>query len=219
MNKEAFKGRTLLHSFSWLVRASTPFSLIRCTWPLLCLAGAAFLAGCVQRGYPPIRLAVVDRSQLQMATSDWVRRRYEQEIAKEPITPAINAQLEKVSQLQDELRRLEQELIRRRVESMRGGPPPLGPPPMDFRFDPQYQKLSEALAEARRPVAEIIDRRSRRQTEMQYPLKELIAEYAKDRFDVVLDRPFSEHSVLYRRAPDVVDITQGVLDLFRSKEK
>ena len=36
---------------------------------------------------------------------------------------------------------------------------------------------------------------------------------------MVLDRQNAEHSVLYRRLPEVVDITQGVLDLFRRKEK
>ena len=108
-------------------------------------------------------------------------------------------------------------MIRQRMESVRTGPP--SPPFMHARSDPAYGKLAATVAEARRPVAEIIERRARRSNELQYPIGELVEEYAKDRFDLVIDRAALEYSVIYRRTPEVTDITQGVIDLFRAKQK
>jgi hypothetical protein len=166
-----------------------------------------------------MRWAIMDRSQLQMATAEWARKRNEEETAKENLTPEVKQQIDKYNQLSADLSRFGSEVTRRRMESMRTGPPGMPPFMGDPRSDPEYLKLSEAVAEARRPIAEIIDRRARRQYELQYPIKELIEEYSKDRFDLVVDRMSVDHSVLYRRTPEIPDITQGVIDLFRSKEK
>lgn len=45
---------------------------------------------------------------------------------------------------------------------------------------------------------------------------QLVAEYAKDRFDLVVDK---NDKVLYRTAGEVPDITQGVLKHFRDRAK
>jgi hypothetical protein len=44
----------------------------------------------------------------------------------------------------------------------------------------------------------------------------LTAEYAKDRYDVVVD---SREKVIYQNTGDAIDITEGILALFKEKTK
>jgi hypothetical protein len=50
----------------------------------------------------------------------------------------------------------------------------------------------------------------------------LIAEYVKDRFDLVVDSSderYSRSAVLYRTTGEVLDITDAVIKLFKEKAK
>jgi hypothetical protein len=82
----------------------------------------------------------------------------------------------------------------------------------------EYEAMSKRVAEAKAPVAAIIDRRERQAAEyrQQYSIERLVAEYVKDRYDLVID---SREKVLYQTAGEVTDITDGIIALFKEKTK
>lgn len=89
-----------------------------------------------------------------------------------------------------------------------------------------YADLSRRVADAKAPVAAIVERRNALTTKYHSPkfLEQLVAEYVKQKehFDVVVDSSndySSSHSVLYRTAGEVPDITEGIIQFFRDKEK
>ena len=91
-------------------------------------------------------------------------------------------------------------------------------PPEPSAADKEYEAMSKRVAEAKAPVAAIVDRRERQAAEyrQQYSIERLIAEYVKDRYDLVVD---SRENVLYQTAGETTDITGGVLALFKEKTK
>ena len=95
------------------------------------------------------------------------------------------------------------------------------PPPAATEEDKAYQALARRVAEAKAPVAAILDRRTQVTMEYYAPafLNRLIAEYAKDRYDLVLDS--TPEKSLYRAAIETreIDITEAVIQFFRDREK
>ena len=95
------------------------------------------------------------------------------------------------------------------------------PPPAATEEDKAYQAMARRVAEAKAPVAEILERRTRVSMEYYAPafLNRLIAEYAKDRYDLVLDS--TPEKSLYRAAIETreIDITEAVIQFFRDREK
>ena len=78
------------------------------------------------------------------------------------------------------------------------------------------------MAEAKAPIADVIERRNRQasQHRNRHSTDQLVAEYVKDRFGLVVDSSdehFSSSAVLYRSADEVLDITDGVIKLFKQK--
>lgn len=87
-----------------------------------------------------------------------------------------------------------------------------------------HEALTRRVAEAKAPVAAIVDRRNEltaRYHSTQF-LDQLIADYAKGRYDLVVDgsneSSFSR-PILYRTAGEVTDITEGILQFLREREK
>ena len=83
-------------------------------------------------------------------------------------------------------------------------------------------ELSKQVEAARAPIADIIERRNHQSAQYQEAFKvdQLVIEYAKDRFDLVVDSSDAQYSrspVLYRKADEVVDITDGVIKLLKQK--
>jgi hypothetical protein len=135
----------------------------------------------------------------------------------ETLSPEIQ---EKVRQYES----LQSELSRKRVEAMRQrlpGPGGMVPPSPS---DPDYEALASRVAQAKAPIAEIIDQRNRRSTEFraQFTADKLVSEYAKGRYDLVVDSSdqiFSRSPVLYRTTGEVLDVTDAVIRLFKEKAK
>ena len=95
------------------------------------------------------------------------------------------------------------------------------PPETEAKFS-EYEALSKRVTEAKTPIAAIVDRRERQaaQYREQFSIERLIAEYGKDRFDLVVDSSderFSRSAVLYRKAGEGVDITEGIIALMKAK--
>lgn len=101
-------------------------------------------------------------------------------------------------------------------------PPPV--PPVPTAEEKEYAVLAKRVAEAKAPVAALIERRAQI-TGKYYGrefMEQLIAEYAKDRFDLVIssDRMSSfDRPVLYRTPAEAPDITEALLQFFRKQEK
>ena len=88
-----------------------------------------------------------------------------------------------------------------------------------------YASLSNQVAEAKAPVADIIDRHARQYSDFINEIKvnDLVAEYAKDKYDLVVDSSDEQYSnqskVLFRKSGDTTDITDGVMRLLKEKTK
>jgi hypothetical protein len=118
---------------------------------------------------------------------------------------------------------LNSELMRKRIDGIRNRPPGFGPSGAT-PSDPDYEALANRVAEAKGPVAEIIDRRNRQSSQFraEFTADKLVSEYAKGRFDLVVDSSdhvFSKSAVLYRTTGEALDVTDAVIKLFKEKAK
>ena len=133
----------------------------------------------------------------------------------EAFAPEIEEKIRHYDALQGELTRKRMDLMRPRF--------PAGPRASEApASDEDLQTLSNRVAEARAPIADIIDRRNRQAAQIreEYSVEKLVSEYARDRFDLVVDSSMiSRSAVLYRTDDEVLDITDGVIELFRKKTK
>ena len=96
--------------------------------------------------------------------------------------------------------------------------------PAPTEFEKEYEALSRRVAEAKAPVAAIVERRSQLAAKYfsETFLEELVGEYAKDKYDLVVDTQDKDayfKSVLYHAAREVPDVTVGIIQFFRSKPK
>lgn len=135
----------------------------------------------------------------------------------EALSPDIEEKISRYEALQTQLLRKQMEMRGFKLPP-RAGIPEAALPDQDFA------KLSNQVAEAKAPIADVVERRSRQaaQYREQYKIDRLISEYAKERFDLVVDSSderFSHSAVLYRTAGEVLDITDGVIKLFKEKTK
>ena len=129
----------------------------------------------------------------------------------ENFSPEIQEKLSRYNTLQGQLMSM-----RMPMPMMVMRPGELPPEPTAEQKD--YAALAKKVAEAKEPVAEIVDRRNREATQLRemYSVERLVSEYVKGRYDIVVD---TDHKVLYRASGEVPDITEGVLKFFRDKQK
>lgn len=105
-------------------------------------------------------------------------------------------------------------------------PPAPVVPPGPTAEEKEYEALVKRVAEAKIPVAKVIERRAEITAKYHSTkfLEQLVADYVKQKehFDVVVDASndySSSRSVLYRSAAEVPDITEGILQFFHEREK
>ena len=204
--------------------------------PLVFLAAALLLAGCSKKDdtnrevlhqlanlkgelathqSQPIRWATANKREIESAISEWTRSQTEAAKSKETLTPQ---QLEQVSNYEA----LSSELMKMGM-SLRGFP---GRPPSRYPFNTEtnkdYEALSQKVEAAKAPIADILQQRSQLYSKYygQYKAEKLIAEYVKDRFDLVIDSGeaiYNRSPVLYSQSGEAIDITQAVIKLFNDK--
>jgi hypothetical protein len=159
------------------------------------------------------RWAFANKQQIDSAIFQWRRLRMEDIKKAEALAPEIEEKVSQYEALQGELTRKRMDLMRARF--------PAGPrTPEASAPDGDLQTLSNRVAEARAPIADIIERRNREAAQIRgdYSAEKLVSEYARDRFDLVVDSSMiSRSAVLYRTDGEVLDITDGVIELFRQK--
>ena len=164
-----------------------------------------------------VRWAFANKRTIESAVLQWSRNKMEEAKKSEALSPEVE---EKIRQFEA----LQSELMRKQMDSMRMRLPPRAFASEVSTPDKDYEALSNRVAAAKAPIAEILDRRNRQASQYreQFSTDKLIAEYVKDRFDLVVDSSdehFSRSPVLYRTTGEVLDITDGIIKLFQEKAK
>ena len=169
-----------------------------------------------QRG-DPVRWAFANKREIDSAVFQWSRDKMEEVKKSEALPPEMEQRVRQYEALQAQLMHKEMEARGIRL------PPRVGTPDVSVP-DESYEALSNRVAAAKVPLADILERRSRQASQFrgQFSTESLIAEYVKDRFDLVVDSSderMSRSAVLYRKNGEVLDITDGVLKQFKEKVK
>jgi hypothetical protein len=164
----------------------------------------------------PVRWAFANKREIDSAIFKWSRDKMEANKKSEALAPEVEEKVRQYEKLQSELMRKQMETMRLRLPPRAGVPEPAAP-------GTDIAALSNRVAEARAPIADIVDRRNRQSSQLreQFSIDKLVAEYAKERFELVVDSSderFSRSAVLYRKG-EVPDITEGVIKLFQEKAK
>jgi hypothetical protein len=164
----------------------------------------------------PLRWALVNKSTVSTAIYQWSRDKMEEAKKTEGLSPDVEEKIQQYEVLESELEKKQMEMRMR--NSFPAHPPDSATP----ATDKDYEVLTQKVAEAKVPIADIVERRSRQamQYYQQYTTEKLVAEYAKDRFDLVVDSSGSAGSaVLYHSSGEILDITDGVIKLFKEETK
>lgn len=163
----------------------------------------------------PVRWATASKRQIESAISEWTRIKTDEANNSETLTPEQREQIRSYEALSSEL--MQKRMAQRRFPGMMPPGDPINP-----EADKDYQALSQKVEAAKAPIADLLERRSRLYSQLndRYKPETLIAEYAKNRFDLVIDvseMSFNRSSVLFSRSGEALDITDGVIQLFKAK--
>ncbi len=167
-----------------------------------------------------VRWAFANKSEIDSAIFKWSRDKMEEVKKSEALPPEMEQKIQQYEVLQSQLMRKEMEArgFKLPVRAVREGTPEVSVP------DESYEVLSNRVAAAKAPLADILEQRKRQASQYrgQFSAEKLIAEYVKDRFDLVVDSSderMSWSAVLYRTTGERMDITQAVIGLFKEKAK
>lgn len=165
----------------------------------------------------PVRWATVNKRQIESAISEWTRAKTEEAKSKETLTPEQAEQVRNYEKLYAD--QMQKRMSQHRFPGMMPNGPVNTP-----ESDKEYQALTEKVEAAKAPIADILERRNRLYSQIndQYKPEKLVAEYAKDRFDLVVDASeavYNRSAVLYSHSGEAIDITDGVIRLFQDKAK
>jgi hypothetical protein len=164
-----------------------------------------------------VRWALANKREIDSAIYTWTRDKMEQ-VKKAEALPAETEQ--KIRQYEA----LQTQLMHKEIEARGFKLPPRAGALGDSGADETYEALSNRVAAARAPIADIVERRAQQASQFrdQFSTENLIEQYVQGRFDLVVDSSdisMSRSPVLYRASGEVLDITDGVIKLFREKTK
>ncbi|HXI70635.1 MAG TPA: hypothetical protein VNN22_09815 [Verrucomicrobiae bacterium] len=163
----------------------------------------------------PVRWATANKRSIEEAIYNWSRVKTEQSNNAEALTSKQKEDLQQYEVLQNQLARKSPGT---RISPMTGLPANVGNP----EEEKEYEALSQKVEAAEILVHDILERRAQLETQYraQYTPENLVAEYVKDRFDLVVDSSeasFNRSAVLYSHSGEALDITEGVIKLFKEK--
>ena len=167
-----------------------------------------------------MRWALANKREIDSAIFQWSRDKMEEVKKSEALPPETEQKIQQYEALQSQLLHKDMETRGFKIPTRSLRPGPVEP----STLDESYESLSNRVAAAKAPLADILERRNRQaaQFRAQFSTESLIAEYVKDRFDLIVDSSeerFSRSAVLYSTKGEVLDITDGVLKLFKEKSK
>lgn len=160
-----------------------------------------------------VRWAYANRNDISMAVFQWTQAKLDEAKKAENLPPDQQAKVADYDNLQAQL-------TQKRIQMYRSINPvryPGSPPVESTQEEKDYDALARQVADARAPIADIINRRDKlaAQYREQYSVEHLIAEYVNGRYDIVVE---SNQKPLYRSAAEVPDITDAVIAFFKSQE-
>lgn len=157
-----------------------------------------------------LRWAYANKSEINTVIFLWTQAKLDEAKKTETLSPDQQEKLAEYDSLQTQM-------MRTRVPMPRFVRPGELPPEATAE-DKEYAELVKKVAEAKIPVAAIVDRRNSEAAKLReaYSVERTIAEYVKGRYDIVVD---SNQKVLYRSSGEVPDITEGVITFFKQKQK
>ncbi|MDB6057466.1 MAG: hypothetical protein JWO95_1310 [Verrucomicrobiales bacterium] len=162
----------------------------------------------------PIRWAVASKQEIETTIFKWTQAKAE-EATKDEASPEIEEKIRAYQSLQMEFT---MKYMHLRSIPMR---PVFGAPPKPEPKDPEYDAMAKRVADAKAPIAAILDKRNNVMTKFrdQYSVEKLVSEYSKGRFDLVVDAGYrgTRDTVLFHTNGEVLDITLAVIDLFEKK--
>ena len=173
---------------------------------------------------PRTHWAMARKRDIESAIQDWSESKIKEAISAEALS---SDEAEKLQQYEA----LDQELGRIQMPRSRSIDPVTGMPVWpDGETNRVSEKdllvLSARIEQARGLIATVLDRRAREADKIrnQYKPEKLVAEYAGNRFDLVVDSTDlyfspSRGPILYQSGGEVLDITDGILKLFSQKTK
>jgi hypothetical protein len=172
----------------------------------------------------PVRWATADKSKITTAIFVWSQEKLVESRAAEALSPEVEAKVNEYEKLRNALMLKGGRIRSIPTRPIRLTPGAASPSPQPQVALPQteaekdIEALTKRVAEAKVPVADIIERRESlaAQLRAKYTVEALTAEYAKDRYEVVVD---SREPVLFKSTEFVADITEGVLALLKEKTK
>jgi hypothetical protein len=168
---------------------------------------------------PPVRWACANKNDINVVIYQWTAAKAEEARAAEQLSPDVKTKIATYQALVAQLTqmRMSHPSLMMPRPMMRPGQAPEEP----TAEQKAYNELSEKAAAAKIPIAEIIDQRSRESTQLsqKYSVENIVAEYAKGKYDVVVESGLGSRGVLYAASGDVVDITQSVISYFKDKQK
>ena len=158
-----------------------------------------------------VRWAFANKREIETAIFQWSREKMEELKTAEALAPEVEEKIRQYEALQTEL-------LHKQMESRGFRLPPRMGAAEAPATDKEVEALSQRVAEARAPIAFIVERRSRQAAQYrdQYAIDRVVGEYVKNRYDLVVD---SGEKVLYRSAGEVPDITEGIIAFFKEKAK
>jgi hypothetical protein len=168
---------------------------------------------------PPVRWACANKSEINTAIYLWTAAKTAEAKAAEKLSPDVKAKVDAYEVLENQLNQM-------RIRHSELMMPPMMIRPGQAPQEPtaqqkEYNELAKRLEEAKQPVADIIDRRHRESTQLyqKYSVENIVAEYAKGKYDIVADTSSGGRGLLYSSSGDILDITQSVINYFNNKEK
>jgi hypothetical protein len=178
------------------------------------------LAAATNSNPPPLRWACANKSDINTVIYQWTAAKADDARAAEKLSPDMKAKVDAYEVLANQLNQMRishSELMRPPMMMLRPGQAP----EELTALQKEYNELSKKVAEAKQPIADIIDRRNREsmQLNQKYSVENIVAEYAKGKYDIVVESSYGGRGVLYSSSGDILDITQSVINYFKDKQK
>lgn len=168
-----------------------------------------------------MRWATANKQEINMAVMQWGGNKAteKREAWMNTLAPDVQEKIRKYDSLQSSFRQMQMAINNPRRHVYYPPPPNLAvTPPTDSDF----AAMSNRVEEAKKPIADMLEQRDQMQVVYNADddtVDQLIAEYVKGRYDLVIDSSFPNGTVLFSSYEDVPDITEGVIKYFKEKAR
>jgi hypothetical protein len=175
-------------------------------------------AGTINTNPPPLRWASANKSDISTVIYQWTAAKAEEAKAAEKLSPDVKAKVAEYEALAGQLNQMR---MRNPMLFMARPIRPGQTPEEPTAAQKDYDELTKKVEEAKLPIADVIDKRARESMKLnqKYSVESIVAEYAKGKYDLVVDSGYGGRGYLYSSSGDVVDITQSVINYFNDKQK